>query len=97
VTGHDSENDADQGNDTRSLSDYIQSAAALESVANDDGSTTIYLHVHRRERYSTLPRLQRQSWLTRIFGGRAAPSKDLDRLGTAANVRKIPRRRSDLL
>ena len=88
---------APDGEDTRSLSDYIQNASALESVHNDDGSTTIYLQVHKRERYSTLPRLQRQSWLTRVFGGRTMPSQNSDRLGVAANVRKIPRRRSDLI
>ena len=97
MTGHESEHEGAPDNDTRSLSDYIENAAALDSVRNDDGSTTIYLQVHRRERYSTLPRLQRQSWLARIFGGRAESQEDADRLGEAANVRKIPRRRSDLI
>lgn len=97
MNGDESEYDAKAGEDTRSLSDYIQTASALDSVQNDDGSTTIYLQVHRRERYSTLPRLERKSWLARIFTGRAATSENPDRLDTAANVRKIPRRRSDLI
>ena len=97
MTGSETEHESAPDDATRSLSDYIQNAATLDSVRNDDGSTTIYLQVHRRERYSTLPRLQRQSWLARIFGGRAEPLEAADRLGQAANVRKIPRRRSDLI
>jgi hypothetical protein len=97
MTGNKSEGDVSQGEHTLSLSDYIQSASALESIRNDDGSTTIYLQVHKRERYSTLPRLDRQSWLNRVLGGRRVPSAHPDRLDAAANVRKIPRRRSDLI
>jgi hypothetical protein len=97
MTGNKSEGDVSQGERTLSLSDYIQSASALESIRNDDGSTTIYLQVHKRERYSTLPRLDRQSWLNRVLGGRRVPSANPDRLDAAANVRKIPRRRSDLI
>ncbi|GMQ94449.1 MAG: hypothetical protein BMS9Abin12_1940 [Acidimicrobiia bacterium] len=78
------------------LSDYIRSANALDAEHNDDGSTTIYLQLHRRERYSTLPRSRRKSWFVRVFGSRSAPQEDRDRLGVAANVRKVPRRRSDL-
>lgn len=87
--------DVPDGEHTRSLSDAIQSASALESVHNDDGSTTIYLQVHTREKYSTLPGLERRSWLTRVLGGRTMPSESPERSG--ANVRRIPRRRSDLI
>jgi hypothetical protein len=97
MTGHKPELDTKRDDATLRLSDYIQNATAPESELNDDGSTTIFLRVHRRERYSTLPRLQRSSWLTRFFGGRPTSSESLDRLGVAANVRKIPRRRSDLI
>ncbi len=78
------------------LSDYIRNANALDVINNADGSTTIHLELHRRERYSTLPRSRRKSLLVRVFGGRTTPSGEPDRLGIAANVRKIPRRRSDL-
>lgn len=87
---------ASQNGDTFRLSDYIHNATAVEPVRNDDGSTTIYLNLYRRERYSTLPRSRRQPWFLRIFGGRPTPQGDRDRLGVAANVRKIPRRTSDL-
>jgi hypothetical protein len=97
MTSYEADRDAQRDDATLSLSDYIQNASALESVDNDDGSTTIYLQVHRRERFSTLPRLERQSWLTRVLGRRTATAEDSDRLGEAANVRKIPRRRSDLI
>jgi hypothetical protein len=88
--------DTDQDSDPVRLTERILNAAALESVDNDDGSTTIYLNVHKRERFSTLPRLARQSWFARMLGNRATTA-DQDRLGVAANLRRVPRRRSDLI
>lgn len=83
--------------DNLRLSDYIRNATALESEQNSDGSTTIYLRLHRRERYSTLPRSRRRPWFVQLFGGRSARVGDPDPLGVAANVRKVPRRTSDLV
>jgi hypothetical protein len=91
------EHDASQDGDALRLSDYIRNATALEAEHNADGSTTIYVRLHRRERYSTLPRSRRRPWFVRVFGGRSSRLKDSDRLGVAANVRKVPRRRSDLV
>jgi len=78
------------------LSDYIASANALESVVNADGSTTIYLEVHRRERFSILPRSRRRPWVIRLFARRVSGPR-IDPLGEAANVRKVPRRREERL
>jgi hypothetical protein len=92
----DLDRDSPEGKDEFLLSDYIRSANTLDEEHNDDGSTTIYLELHRRERYSTLPRSRRKSWFVRVFGNRSARQEERDRLGVAANVRKVPRRRSDL-
>ena len=88
--------DAPENSDAVRLTDRILSATTLKSVDNDDGSTTIYLNVHKRERFSTLPRLAPQTWFSRVLGGRA-PTADQDRIGVAANLRRVPRRRSDLV
>jgi hypothetical protein len=96
MTDLDLDRDAQQDKDGFLLSDYIRNANALETERNDDGSTTIYLRLHRRERYSTLPRSRRQTWLVRMIRGRSKRLGEQDRLGVAANVRKVPRRRSDL-
>ncbi len=96
MTNLDLDRDTPQDQDGFLLSDYIRNANALEAERNDDGSTTIYLPLHRRERYSTLPRSRRRPWLVRMFRGRSKRLREQDRLGVAANVRKVPRRRSDL-
>lgn len=85
-----------QDSDPVRLTERILNATALESTDNPDGSTTIYLNVHKRERFSTLPRLAPQTWFARVLGNRV-PASDQDRLGAAANLRRVPRRRSDLV
>jgi hypothetical protein len=88
--------DTRQASDPVPLTERILNATALESIDNDDGSTTIYLNVHKRERFSTLPRLAPQTWFARVLGNRG-PTSEQDRLGAAANLRRVPRRRSDLI
>lgn len=73
------------------LADYVRKATTVEPEKNADGSITIYLRLHKRERYSILPRPQRRPWLDRVFGGRSAGQPATDPLAISANVRRVRR------
>ena len=72
------------------LSDYVERAAAADTVEESDGSTVVYLQLRQLERYSTLPRPKWQGWFSRVIGNRSPSTSDS--LGEAADVRRVPRR-----
>jgi len=83
--------DHEPGTTDMSLSDYVERAATADVVEESDGSTVVYLHLRRLERYSTLPRPKWQGWISRALGNKpTAPATDS--LGDAVNVRRVPRR-----
>jgi len=74
------------------LSDYVARASTAEPVKESDGTMTVYLRLRQLERYSTLPRPERRSWLARTFGTRSPESSLPNSLTESANVRRVPRR-----
>ena len=72
------------------LSDYVERAAAADTVHESDGSTVVYLQLRELERYSMLPRPKWRGWFSRVIGNKTPSTSDA--LGEASNVRRVPRR-----